>query len=176
MLVLIGFLFVSCSGYFASAGNRQKTNQSKLWRVHIFHVESPHDLIIIVDPYQMFRSVGVFLYYYIQVMIQAWGVKWLLLIIYWPNLIVSVCFEHTPVKPCAGCLVCPRQWSSIFVGGKLWERLVVKKISLGLLVNVLPFKLCFVDQSILEDMFKGDISWKTLLSLLLWNKRIWFTI
>lgn len=67
VLVLIGFLFVSCSGYFASAGNRQKTNQSKLWRVHIFHVESPHDLIIIVDPYQMFRSVGVFLYYYIQV-------------------------------------------------------------------------------------------------------------
>lgn len=53
----------------------------------------------------------------------------------------------------------------------LWEEIMgeahCKKISLGLLVNVLPFKLCFVDQSILEDMFKGDISWKTLLSLLL---------
>jgi len=80
---------------------------------------------------------------------------------------VSVCFEHTPVKPCAGCSVCPRQLSSIFVGGKLWERLTVKKkISLGLLVNVLLFKLCFVDQSILKYIFKGDIFWKTLLSLI----------
>jgi len=43
MLVLIGFLFVSCSGYFASAGNRQKTNH----RVHIFHVEVHHLVILL---------------------------------------------------------------------------------------------------------------------------------
>jgi len=41
-----------------------------------------------------------------------------------------------------------------------------KKISLGLLVNVLLFKLCFVDQSIVKYIFKGDIFWKTLLSLI----------
>lgn len=62
-------------------------------------------------------------------------------------------------------------WEGNYGRGSLW------KISLGSPSKCSAVQMMtLADQSILDAVFKGNISWKTLLFRLFWNGIVWFTV